>query len=342
MKKKVTMEDIAKGLGITKNTVSLALRNMPGVSEKTKKQIFETAQSLGYKYKNYNSASHHKYKTRNICLMLSDNTRKSVSFFPLIQYGIESEAKKNNFNTILYCFDENKKFDPPLCINDGIISGIITLGRHTRRTISSIIDLNLPLVIIDHFFDDVVADYILSDNLSGGYNAVEYLIKLGHSKIGFSGNIFSSSSFFDRYLGYLKVMAHYKIPVNNNYSIVDKSFGDIYCNNIDKVAQELNKLPELPSAFFCCNDIEAITIIKALKYMKISVPDDISVIGFDNIDSSKNISPELTTMHINKESLGKRAVIKLIKRMNGDKSQEEKILLPVTLIERQSVKHLWV
>jgi LacI family transcriptional regulator len=270
--------------------------------------------------------------------MLSYDTRSSVDFFSFIQYGIESEAKKNNLNTILYCFNEEKDFEIPLSIKDGIISGIITLGRLSEKTLKSIIDLNLPLVVIDHYFDHINVSYILSDNVSGGYTATEYLIKSGHRKIGFCGNVFSSSSFFDRYLGYLKALTQYKIPIDSLYSITNMSMAEISHHNV--VIEKLKEIPTLPTAFFCCNDIEAITIIKALSSMGIKIPEDISIIGFDDIELSKNISPELTTMHILKELLGKKAVRKLILQMTQKNYTKEKILLSANVVERKSVKRI--
>lgn len=341
MAKKVTMEFIAKELGITKNTVSLALRNMPGVSQKTRNEILQTAEKYGYKYKKSNTKNNNcDSKTESICLMLSNDTRNSIGFFSFIQYGIESEAKRNGLNTILYCFDDNKEFEPPVCIRDGIISGIVTLGRISKKTVSSIIALDLPLVIIDDFFDDIKASYILTDNLSGGYIATEYLIKSGHRDIGFLGDIFASTSFCDRYMGYLKALARYKIPVNNSFSITDRYLSPMLDNGIDRIIHELARIPNFPTALFCCNDIEAICLYKAFSAMGISVPDDISIIGFDDIESSKSVSPELTTMHIYKEAMGERAVKKLINRMNGEEYMDEKILLPAALVERQSVKRI--
>ncbi|GAE90293.1 LacI family DNA-binding transcriptional regulator [Acetivibrio straminisolvens] len=341
MAKKVTMEFIANQLGITKNTVSLALRNMPGVSEKTRNEILRTAEKYGYKYKKSNTKNNTSDpKTESICLMLSNDTKNSVGFFSFIQYGIESEGNRNGLNTILYCFDDSKEFQPPVCIRDGIVSGIITLGRISRKTVNSIIGLNLPLVIIDDFFEDIRASYILTDNLSGGFIATEYLIKSGHKDIGFFGDIFASPSFFDRYMGYLKAHVRYNIPVNNSFSIIDKNMSTLLHDGVDKIVDELKKIPKLPTAIFCCNDLEAISLYKAFSVMGISVPDDISIIGFDDIESSKSVSPELTTMHIYKEAMGERAVKKLIERMNGQECIDEKILLPVALIERQSVKQI--
>jgi len=314
MAKKVTMEFIANQLGITKNTVSLALRNMPGVSEKTRKEILRTAEKYGYIYKKSNSKnSKSNSRTGSICLMLSNDTKNSVGFFSFIQYGVESEGKRNGLNTILYCFDDNKEFQPPVCIRDGIVSGIITLGRISRKTVSSIISLNLPLVIVDDFFDDIKASYVLTDNLSGGYTATEYLIKSGHRSIGFFGDIFASPSFFDRYMGYLKAHVQYNLHVNSSFSIIDKNMAVLLHEGVDKVVDELKKIPQLPTAMFCCNDVEAIALYKAFSVMGISVPDDISIIGFDDIESSTSVSPELTTMHINKEAMGSARLKNLLK-----------------------------
>ncbi len=344
MAKKVTMEDIAKEIGMSKNTVSLALRNMPGINDQTRRLIHDTAKHLGYEYKK-SFTEYHSNETsyKNICLIFSMGTHKSEGFFSYIQYGVESEAKKNNLNTIIYCYDESKEeFETPLSVKEGIISGIITLGRISRNTLNSIIKFNLPLVIIDQYFDDLVCDYVLTDNISGSYTATEHLIKQGHKKIGFVGDISASSSFYDRYQGFIKALNQYSIPYNSTLSITDKSPSEYISADysLGKVVEILKKLPELPSAFVCCNDNEAITVINALKLINISVPEDISIVGFDNIESSKNITPELTTMHICKEIMGQRAVRSLLAKTSNLNELSEKILLPPTFIERNSTKKL--
>jgi LacI family transcriptional regulator len=342
MAKKVTMEDIAKSVGMSKNTVSLALRNMPGINEQTRRLILDTARHLGYEYKKkFSEHESDKASYKNICLILSKDTSKSEGFFSYIQYGVEAEAKKNNINIIIYCYEEDKEdFETPLCVKEDLISGIITLGRISKKTLTSILKFNLPLVIIDHYFDDLICNYVLTDNVSGAYLATEHLIKLGHKNIGFLGNISISSSFYDRYQGYIKALSQYSIPLNRSLSITDKCLSEFRINGIGRVVEEIKKLPELPSAFFCCNDIEAITVINALKLMKLSVPDDISMVGFDNIESSKDITPELTTMHISKEAMGERAVKCLLEKTANPNSISEKILLPPIFVERNSTMKL--
>jgi len=139
---------------------------------------------------------------------------------------VESEGKRNVLIQYSIVLTTIKNFSPGLH-QDGIVSGIITLGRISRKTVSSIISLNLPLVIVDDFFDDIKASYVLTDNLSGGYTATEYLIKSGHRSIGFFGDIFASPSFFDRYMGYLKAHVQYNLHVNSSFSIIDKIW--LYC-----------------------------------------------------------------------------------------------------------------
>ncbi|MFZ5989323.1 MAG: LacI family DNA-binding transcriptional regulator [Bacillota bacterium] len=339
MAKKITMEYIANKLGISKNTVSLALRNMPGVSMQTRKLVCNMAKQFGYEYKKNlrNNVLGKNSLHNNICLILSKDTASSEGFFSHIQYGIESEARKNNLNTILHCFDEkNEKFETPLSIKNNMVAGIVTLGKVSKKTASNIIKLNLPLVMIDHYFDDLKSDYVLTDNQSGGYLAAEHLIKLGHRNIGFSGNTNASNSFFDRFEGFKKAIKDHGFTLDESLCITQKSMAELINNGVEAVVLELKKLPKLPSAFFCCNDIEAVSVIKALTAMGISVPKDISVIGFDNIESSRSFFPELTTMHISKERMGERAVKKLVSKIKNEESFQEKILMPATLVVRQS------
>jgi LacI family transcriptional regulator len=331
MGKKVSMLDIAQRLGISKNTVSLALRGMPGINEQTRQLIISTANELGYSYTRNNDSS------KNICLILSKSTRNSVGFFNYVQFGMEAEAKKQGLNVIIYYYDESiENFEVPLCIKDGMISGIITLGRVSRKTANTILGFDLPVVMVDHYFDNINIDYILTDNISSGYVATEYLIKNGHTKIGFIGNIHASISFSDRYQGYLRALSHYNIPVVSDF-IIHKSMEDLAASSPSLLVQELQSLKNMPDAIFCCNDSEAITVNKAFYELGIKVPEDISIIGFDDIEFSRSMSPELTTMRVEKEIMGKKAVEKLVKIMDDDLVMPEKLLLSTSLIERKSV-----
>lgn len=339
--KKVSMNDIAKKLNISKNTVSLAFRGVPCINENTRNLIFKTARELGYEYKKRSREKKHASETsRNICLIMSSSEKNRVSFFSYIQYGIEAEAKKNNLNTILYYLNEyDANNEIPLCIKDGIVSGILTLGNFEKKHIMNILNYGLPTVIIDQYFDDIYADYVLTDNISSAFVATKYLIECGHKKIGFCGNIHKASSFYDRYIGYAKAMNYFNIPddLYNKYCILDSNLIKLANSNISQATKQITSLPELPTAFFCCNDYEAVALYKILEEVNISIPRDISIIGFDNDIFATRVSPELTTMNVKKEYTGERAVQLLIDIINEKNNCHQKINIPANLIERQSV-----
>jgi LacI family transcriptional regulator len=335
MAKKVSMEDLAEKLGISKNTVSLALRNMPGISETTRQLVLNTAKEMGYVY---NKASE---TIKNLCVIVSQSTRNTAGFFNQIQFGVEAEARKKGINIIIYYFDgKDEHFEEPLCIRDNMVSGIITLGRLSRQTTTAILDFNLPLVIVDNYFDSLNLNYVLTDNISSAYIATEYLIKKGHSRLGFLGDIKASMSFYDRYQGFLRALSNYGLSTDDHYILSNISIEDLTYNNMDMALKEISNIADLPTAFFCCNDAEAIALNKVLTTLGIKVPEEISIMGFDDIDFSKSITPELTTMRVEKELMGKKAVKRLARLINSPSITAEKLLISTRLIERNSVKNI--
>jgi LacI family transcriptional regulator len=336
MAAKVSMSTIAKKLGVSKNTVSLALRGAPGISEKTRKLVLNTAAELGYKY---TPSGKKAGNAKNLCLVVPKSAQNSIDFFGLIQMGIEDEAKKNNMNVILHYYDENHQaFEMPLCIKDGMISGIITLGRVSKTTVRALESNKLPIIMVDNYFDDLDVDCVLTDNHSGGYKAAEYLLKNGHTRIGFFGNIKDSVSFYDRYMGYRKAMEVNGVRIEPSFSLFyGYSDFEAYQENI-KALSRMKLTGNLPSAYVCCNDATAINLYKMLKQLDISIPEQISVIGFDDIGAASDVSPELTTMRVNKEWMGRKAVSKLTQRLKEKKLTAEKLLLSAILVERDSVK----
>ncbi len=335
---KASMSSIADKLGISKNTVSLALRGMPGISDHTRKLIIKTAAELGYQYK---AAGKPEESPGNLCLVIPKSARNSIDFFSLIQVGVEDEAKKYHMNTLLHYYDENEiEFQTPLCIRERMISGIITIGRVSERSVQVLNTYNLPIIMVDHYFDDLEIDCILTDNHCGGYIVTEHLLVNGHKKIGFFGDIKASISFFDRYMGFLKALGNYRIQNEQAFNI--------FCNYPEattfeetiKSLLELRNGNNLPTAFVCCNDSSAIVLYKLLKQLNITIPEQVSIVGFDDIAAASDIMPELTTMQVKKELMGRKAVLKLMQKLSENDGIPEKLLLSAALVERSSVKKL--
>lgn len=338
MKNKVSMDDIANKLGISKNTVSMVFRNMPGISDSTRKQVYDIAMEMGYKYpKSRGQFPANEASSSGICLAMSSSTRDNKSFFSQVQFGIEASAREQRLSTSFFYFDEKEGFmELPSSITSGLISGIITLGRISRTAYSKLLSAQLPVVMVDNYFEGIPTNSILSDNFSGAYMAAAYLLREGHREIGFVGDISLSLSFYDRYAGYCKALNDAGIQLNRQ-SILHKSLETMSESDFSSVVDTVKSIPVLPSAFLCCNDIEAITLIKALNTLGVEIPSRVSVMGFDDIDNAKNIYPELTTMRVEKELMGKRAVQRLLSLMENQSFPPEKLAISVSLVERQSV-----
>ncbi|SES68457.1 LacI family DNA-binding transcriptional regulator [Anaerobranca gottschalkii] len=333
-KKKVTMKDIAEKLNISINAVSLALNDKHGVSEETKKLIFETANQMGYfEDKLLNKGF------KNICVLIEEKNFYDTTFYTKVILGIETESKKNNFDMLIR-FMNLENFQIPTCIESRKVSGILIVGNIRDEHLRMLLKYNIPIVLVDHATLELNLNAILTQNMIGSYLATRHLIKNGHSQIGFVGEIDFSLSFKQRWLGFEQAMKDYGLKVDIDYCITEKVEQFVLAKKYNEFASVISQLSKLPTAWICSNDNTAITLYNALKILGKKVPEDISIIGFDDIESCKIITPNLTTVYVDKELMGKKAVKKLLQIMGKPKQSTEHIYMEVKLIERDSVKCL--
>ncbi len=326
MAQRVRMEDVAKRLGVSKYAVSLAMRGLPGIGDETRSRILKTAEDIGYVYKRGLSGEDEN-DIKNICIIISQNVRNSEGFFEYIQYGIEKEARANKINCIVFCCDEGPYgYDIPLSLKQEMICGVIIIGGIERSYIGELKKYNVPIVIVDHYFEDALADCILTDNINGAFSAVSYLIELGHTEIGFCGDIYEAPSFFDRWLGYVKALKCFNIEHREALHI--------------KSPEAWNPKAAMPTAIICCNDKNAIELVKLCGLKGIRIPQDISVIGFDDIPSAARITPELTTVRVMKEEMGVKALRRVLCRMGDPEDAGQNIIIPTRIIKRKSAAGL--
>jgi len=341
MGKKVTMKDIAKKLGISINAVSLALNNRVGVSDEMRLKVLRTADLLGYI--NSNSRFSHTFERFNFCVMMQDIYSRDMDFYAKVLYSIVQESKNQGYDTILnYFMDENMTI--PDCIEMRRVSGILIIGKISNRNIKILESYNLPIVLIDHLLLLSNVNCVLTDNKSGGFLATQYLIKSGFREIGFFGDLRYSLSIKERYEGFLEALMYEGIieidqreEYASKYSITKNLEQHVLNNDVDAIVSILSLQKMLPQAYFCSNDHAAVMLISALKEKNIHVPQDISIIGFDNVELCEKINPKLTTINVNKEVMGQRAVRKLLHLIERKKEINENIVLGVELIERASV-----
>lgn len=336
--KRVTLEDIGKKLNVSKNTVSKALRGLPGVSEETRKKIIDLAREMGYtKIKTSYSVD---AKPINISLICRKSFFDEPTFWSHVFYGIWNFAGKNNVSIRTVTVEpatENSASTLSSILNTDS-QGYLIVGTISEEVLRKIVATKAPVVVVDYYNKDIECDYINSANDSGIYKAVKYLYDKNHRKIGFINNAEGAYTFNERYRAFVKYMEFFGLTINNRFIWHDAIYDDTgyYIEKINK----LRKLPDFPTAWICVNDNTALAFYKALQKLDIKVPEEISIIGFDNISVSNVYDPFLTTIEVPQMAMGQWAMQQLLYRIEHPHEPFVNIELNTRLIERNSVRSL--
>ncbi|WNB92628.1 substrate-binding domain-containing protein [Bacillus sp. NEB1478] len=331
MAKKISMQDIADKLNISKNSVSQALSGKPGVSPATRKKIEETARELGYAYQNQPAKSK-SLLTGNIGLIASDLAFSLQSFFGKIYLSIEKEAANQGLNVLIQSIsnDAKESLILPSFIENKQVDGVLVLSHISTEYINKIIATGIPTVTIDHHHPLIQADAILTNNRFGAYTAVKHLIDLGHKKISFVGNAKLSPSYQERLEGYLLALQEHNLSVENEIifsSVMERE---------DSVRDLMDSAAGHPTAWFCVNDGLGFFVQSALQQKGLNVPGDVSVSSFDNGQLSRLANPKITTMDIDLELYGRKGIEQLVWRLDHPDEPMTELLLPAQLIKRES------
>ena len=338
----VSLRDIAQHLGVSEMTVSRALNGRPGVSEEKRRLILEEAERIGYR-KNSLAAILRRSKSFTIGVVIHS---LSSSYYSELFDGIQDYAKARGYRVLLGCPEEDLELERDIIEAflrrkvDGLLVAPIS-GDGNIKYFSNLAKSNIPIVFIDrHLLTSPQIDYVTADNIKGGFLATEHLILSGHKEIGFvQGSEPWCCEVLDRYKGYRKALEKYSI--NREYVIsCPEPIKNQEENGYLSVISFFKKNPYL-TALFAVNDNVAIGVIKALKELGLTVPEDVSIVGFDDISIARFVSPSLTTIFQNKKEIGEKGTEMLIDRIN-DTSTEwgRKILISPKLIVRESVRRM--
>lgn len=352
MAKKVTMQQIANYLGVSKFVVSKALSGKGGVSEATKERVLEAAAQLGYfaqRPVNKPMKTEHRRidtgSSKQSVLVLMPNIRfqtKESLYWGRILDGISAELQKRDIGMAILS-EQNADRLTGLINPDGIM-GMIGVGEISSAMLLDIRRLGISMVLVDHEDDLIPLDSIFVDNFEAVHRLTKQLLSTGKEDIAFVGNIHFSRSFYDRFLGYrAAVEAHYYSKPEHRsqaYPWLDRSLltldGYEKEHFTEQIKQWLFNLKQLPSAVICANDTIALSLMDVLKERGIEVPGQLSVTGFDNIEDSYTNSLPLTTVHVPKEMLGKKAVERLLNRLQHQEESIVKLLINSEIIYRDS------
>lgn len=342
MPKKITLRDIASEAGVALSTVSQALNNKPNVSADMRQHILEVAEALGYRPKiELVAGDFSPLKTVGLITRSQPKDPLMINpFYSPIIAGAERECQIHNINLMYANLEVDKRNHAtklPAMIVDEMIDGLIIVGAFLEQTI---VDMRRRtkrnIVLVDAYTsDDLVFDSVLIDNFNGAYTAVSYLIEKGHTHIGLIGSQPDAyPSILEREQGYLNAL-HQNNIAHTYIEPCDLERDDAF----EATLRLLERAPHV-TAIFGCNDNVAIGAMRAIQALGLSVPADVSVIGFDDIDLARAFVPALTTMYVDKSYMGQLAMRHLSDRRQYPERPTIKSLMSTRLIERDTVKDL--
>ncbi len=331
--KRVTMQDIAEQLGISKVSVSKALSNLPGTSRALRERILKKAFELGYRGKPRAVVQAPPFQFSIVVAerFFFENEQFYTRLYMHLLQHCAAQKLSLHLHVIHRTAESARAFGEAM--ESAHADGVFICGEVDDPYLDRVARLGVPLVAIDFYRDGMNLDTIIVDNFIAGCTATTHLIDRGHSRIGFLGDHRSTSSVSDRFFGYLKALTLHDLPYNKRWHITANYEFNMFTRRF--------ALPDpLPTAFVCHCDSAACQLVPLLRAAGARVPEDVSLVAFDNSECSHKGSPKLTTIDINKHELAERALEQMLWRLAHPGAKPQRFELATRLLVRQSVKTL--
>lgn len=345
----MNMEDIAKIAKVSKTAVSLALNGKPGISAGTRERILTIVRDQGYLPKPmiradqvYGIGKTLRFIVFTKAGIVLEQYYKQPFFMELIQY-LEERSRTHGYSLMFSTINiQEDQQGVQQYLTENNSKGIILLGTNLDQDIiRQIASLETNLVVLDTCFETLAVNFVVMNNIKGAYDAGCYLCDRGHEHVGYVQSDIRMYNFDMRRQGFLTALTEHQLNVSeSNLFTVSPTLLGVQEDFKQQIQDRLNRNESLPTALFCECDYIAISVIKSLTEMGIRVPEDISIIGFDNISEAEVITPELTTIHVEKKVMAAHAVDMLIQMIEHDDKVKMKIIVDTTIIERASCRDL--
>lgn len=335
-KNNVRMADIARQLGISTVAVSKALNNQKGVSEELRLRVKELAEQMGY----HSPAQMRRMQGKtdyNIGVLIpTQYLEGSDSFYWKLYQEVTARAMKKDCFVLLELLtpeDAQMKHLPKL-ITEEKADGLIIIGKppfdYTKELKAA---WPKPIIYLDFYDSDISADSVLSNGFYGTFLLTQHLIEQGHEHIGYVGTLLATDSITDRYLGYTKAMLEHQLPIKIEWLLKDREADS-------GITTSLELPQEMPTAFVCNCDRTASVLIQQLERAGYRVPQDVSVVGFDDYLPNGILNIGLTTYSVDLHEMAHIAVRTMLKRLMGESWKQGMHITDGELILRDSVQPL--
>lgn len=326
----IKMKDIAAAVGVSVVTVSNALADRKGVSQDVRNRVEKAARELGYNLKKSDRNS------RGLVIGVVASEKYITvgnSFYWALYQHVAYEASKAHGVTMLeiLSFSMEKEEELPKLLKERAISGLIIVGWMSESYVKKIIAAaDMPTVLLDFQMRGVKCDAVMSGNFIGMYKVTRYLLEKGHRDIAYVGSIQANDNILDRYYGYRKALMEAGIRERKEWILEDRDL---------EAGLSLVEVPEnMPTAFACNSDWAAGLLYDVLAERGYRVPEDVSIIGYDNYLYNNSFADRLTTYNVDMKEMAHQAVKLLRGKIRGDDRHWGTRYVDSVIIERQSVK----
>jgi LacI family transcriptional regulator len=336
-----SIKDIAKRAGVSVSTVSRAMNNYPDVGIKTREKIFKIAEELKY-FPNAVARSLVQKKTHTIGVFFGNNMNSGFDhpFFLDIISALREVFGNAGYDLLVFTNKNKERATYTTLCKERSVDGVVLLltgeGKKRNEQMVELQESGIPCIAIDIPLKGERCTFVESDNYQGTKTAINYLLDLGHKKIAFIGGDEISKTSYDRLRGYQDALMENQVGINPGLI----QLGYFSPEMAREATLKIMKARPSTTAFFVVSDEMAIATIKALKEQNYRVPEDISVIGFDDIKESEHCDPPLSTVRQNKEEMGSQAAKMLMEIIDNEKVDLKPKTLSCELVIRKSTMPL--
>lgn len=330
--KKINIVEVAHTAGVSTTTVSRVINAVPTVSEDNRRRVLEAIKRL--RYRPNPSAQHLAAgRTNTVGLLIPRFEGIFHSYFALqVIKGIGIAAERSRFDLLLHITDGTT-------FPAGAVDGVMFIDLYgCEELLDRAIDEGIPTVVLNHYLEDLPVNCVAIDNRMSGERVVDYLVKLGHKEIATITGDLKTQAGLDRLDGFVKGMNERRLPIPDGYI----QYGDFGLPSARKATEALLGLAHPPTAIFVASDDMALETINVATAKGVRVPEELSVVGFDDNPIAGQARVPLTTIRQALDQMGRLGFETLLLTIRGKKRLPSKLLLPTELVERQSCRQTWL
>jgi LacI family transcriptional regulator len=329
-----TIRDVSRLADVSVSTVSAVINNKTIVHPRTKRKVEEAIRKLNYTPSRM-ARTLASGKTGNVGFILAEQFfNRSEPFYTRVFMGAEFEARRHDLYILLTTIQSPYRGadDLPRFIHERNVEGVIVAGRIEEKPLRDIKAAGMPVVLVDYGEDDTYGQRVLMNNRTGTAQAVRHLIELGHREIGYIGGEMDHPSAIERFQGYEDAMKEAGLDPEPRW--IDLKAEVMTVEEGSESFERLLQAVTLPSAVVCSNDAMAIGVMRTAQNNNLSIPQQLSVIGFDDVAEGCLLDPPLTTLRVAKEDLGAIALQSLVGRLNNEGETPKEIRVDVEFVPR--------